>query len=167
MPNHSLKEYLTISYQNIILQKISRCDGVLLEDGKPFRFASFNISGLLLTEDRNTFDSWVPPTPEEQEDAILTVKGAHGRVIRTYTLGFGETHHMFSNGLFYEPAWIAMDYALSLARNIEFVSLYPSLTIFLKEIKAAQKILVIIGPYVTIEGCRLLPFTRLPFCGKT
>lgn len=60
---------------------------------------------------------WVCPTPEEQEDAILAVKGAHGQVIRTYTLGFGPRHHITGPGKYYEPAFVAMDHAFALARK--------------------------------------------------
>jgi hypothetical protein len=60
---------------------------------------------------------WVIPTPEEQEDAILAVKGSGGRVIRTYTLGMGRMHHIQAPNSFYEPAFIAMDHALALARK--------------------------------------------------
>lgn len=71
-----------------------------------------------MTEDRSLDSNtpWVPPTPQEQEDAILTVKGAFGRVIRTYTLGFGPFHHIQAPNTFYEPAFVAMDHALALAR---------------------------------------------------
>ena len=96
---------------------VTRQGGVLYDNNVPFRFASYNVPGLLLTEDRSSDPSapWLPPTPEEQEDAILTVKGAFGRVIRTYTLGFGPFHHQSAPGVYYEPAWVAMDNALALA----------------------------------------------------
>ncbi|KAJ3306373.1 hypothetical protein HDV03_005340 [Kappamyces sp. JEL0829] len=150
---------------------ITLLDGKLWERGRQFRWASFNVPGLLMTEDRTVgetlygfkictapivnpaFDSngyaygqengvsciapkhgesdakagtgWVPPTPAEQEDAILAVKGAEGRVIRTYTLGFGERHHVQDIGRYYEPAWVAMDHALALARKHQIRLVVP------------------------------------------
>lgn len=139
-------------------------NAVLTRNDKVFKFASFNIPGLLMLEDRPNDDTlfgfpicqypvenpkvdgnryfygsengnsciipkpfeglpaktnydWVPPTPLEQEDAILSVKGAEGRVIRTYCIGFGPRHHVIAPNQFYEPAWVAFDNALALARK--------------------------------------------------
>ncbi|KAI8926878.1 glycoside hydrolase superfamily [Entophlyctis helioformis] len=60
---------------------------------------------------------WVVPDPFEQEDAIRTVAAGGGRVIRTYTLGFGPRYHVRSPRNYHEPALVAMDQALSLARK--------------------------------------------------
>lgn len=140
------------------LEFIQRKDGVLYENRQVFRFASFNVPNLLLTEDRgsksdtlfgipicnayvanptidsngyargdnciipktdeadlNSDRSWLVPTVLEQEDAILSIKGANGRVIRTYTMGFGNRHHFTSPTGTYEPAFRAMDNAIALA----------------------------------------------------
>ncbi|KAJ3335080.1 hypothetical protein HDU91_002374, partial [Kappamyces sp. JEL0680] len=95
----------------------------LLLDGKPFRFASHNIPGLLLTEDRG--GEWVPPTLQEQEDALLSISLGQGRVARTYTLGFGPNYHVTGFGQFHEPAWVAFDNALALARNLSVKLIVP------------------------------------------
>ncbi|KAI8910197.1 glycoside hydrolase superfamily [Gorgonomyces haynaldii] len=102
---------------------ITRNGTQLLENGEPYRFASFNVPGLLLTEDRG--GQWVSPTPEEQEDAILSVKGAEGRVIRTYTLGFGKGYHLTGPREYNEQAFVAMDHALALARKHKIRLLIP------------------------------------------
>jgi mannan endo-1,4-beta-mannosidase len=139
-------------------------NGQLTRNGKAFKFASFNVPGLLMLEDK-VFDddlygfsicqlpvenpsvdkngyfygtengksciiskpsdklpskkdyAWVPPTVLEQEDAILSVKGVEGRVIRTYCLGFGPKHHFTGIDQYYEPAWVAFDNALALCRK--------------------------------------------------
>jgi mannan endo-1,4-beta-mannosidase len=136
----------------------------LSRNGKVFKFASFNVPGLLMMEDRAFDDNlygfpicqlpvsnpsvdkngyyygtendesciipkpsdklppkkdyaWVPPAALEQEDAILSIKGAEGRVIRTYCLGFGPRHHVTGLDQYYEPAWVAFDNALALCRT--------------------------------------------------
>ncbi|KAH9250110.1 hypothetical protein BASA81_012062 [Batrachochytrium salamandrivorans] len=132
--------------------------GNLVEEGRstPFRWISYNIPGLLLTEDRPAFVNgyplckvpianstvdargnrigidegrtcyiprgenaweWVVPDPREQEDAIKSIVGAGGRVIRSYTLGFGPKYHMTGPGRFNEDAFVAMDHALALCRK--------------------------------------------------
>lgn len=70
---------------------------------------------------------WVPPLPWEQEDAIKTIAIAQGSVIRTYTLGFGERYHVKPDLTFYEPAWVAMDYALALAAKYRIYLIIPIL----------------------------------------
>jgi hypothetical protein len=62
-------------------------------------------------------EKWVIPTPYEQEDAILSISGSGGQVARTYTLGFGPKYHVTGPNSFYEPAFVAMDHALALARK--------------------------------------------------
>ena len=62
-------------------------------------------------------NKWICPTPDEQEDAILSVKGSGGQVIRTYTLGFGSNYHVRGPGSFNEKAFVAMDNALAIARK--------------------------------------------------
>ncbi|KAL2916035.1 hypothetical protein HK105_204459 [Polyrhizophydium stewartii] len=60
---------------------------------------------------------WVLPDPWEQEDAIRTVAGAGGKVIRTYTLGIGPKYHIVGPNKFNEAAFVAMDNALAIARK--------------------------------------------------
>ncbi|KAJ8329988.1 hypothetical protein QVD99_003547 [Batrachochytrium dendrobatidis] len=60
---------------------------------------------------------WVVPDPWEQEDAVRSIAGLGGRVIRTYTLGFGDHYHMEGPGKFNEKAFVAMDHALALCRK--------------------------------------------------
>jgi mannan endo-1,4-beta-mannosidase len=94
---------------------VTRTGSTLYEDGKPFKWISYNIPNLLLLE--GVQEEWIPPTPFEQESAILAIVGSHGSVARTYTLGFGPHYHMSGPNEYYEPAWIAMDNALALARQ--------------------------------------------------
>ncbi|KAI8894321.1 glycoside hydrolase superfamily [Globomyces pollinis-pini] len=98
---------------------ITRRGNKLYENENHFRWASYNVPGYLMTEDyKNPLNSdWINPEPREQLDAVLTVKGSAGRVIRTYTLGFGNTYHMMGPNQFYEPAWVAFDNALNIARQ--------------------------------------------------
>ena len=86
-----------------------------------FRFVSFNIPSLLMLEDRIKGE-WVTPTRLEQQDAILTVKGMNGKVIRAYSLGYGKGQHFEGNELG-EEAFVAMDHALDLCRihNIRLI----------------------------------------------
>ena len=143
------------------LQLIQRTGSMLMDNGKPFKFISYNVPGLLLLEDyqgplvyqdlpvcrypsssevfstengskcitptpqmtladnnsSSAKRTWIPPTTHEQEDAIKTVKALNGKVIRTYTLGFGNGYHVQGLGQYFEPAWVAFDNALSLARK--------------------------------------------------
>lgn len=48
---------------------------------------------------------------------VLAVKGMNGRVIRTYTLGFGWNHHVRGIRSYNEEAFKAFDYLLFLARK--------------------------------------------------
>lgn len=65
----------------------------------------------------STSYEWQIPTVSEQEDIMMSVKGSAGRVIRTYTFGFGPHQHIISPRVYYEPAMVAMDTALFLARK--------------------------------------------------
>ncbi|KAJ3302827.1 hypothetical protein HDV03_004516 [Kappamyces sp. JEL0829] len=98
--------------------------GKLYVDGQAFRFASFNIPGLLLTEDRGS-GPWQIPTYDEQLDALLTISLGAGRVARTYTLGYGAAVHVTGIGSYYEPAWAAFDQALAIARNLGIRLIVP------------------------------------------
>ena len=144
---------------------VKRCGNELYLQGKLFTFASFNVPGYLLTEDRAaapttfagfpicrspiispTFDNngyaygkegnlsciapkpadkmqtdpsytWVPPTRQEQNRAALAIQAVAGKVLRTYTLGFGPSYHVTAPNSFNEDAWVAFDHALDAART--------------------------------------------------
>ncbi|KAI8908481.1 glycoside hydrolase superfamily [Gorgonomyces haynaldii] len=97
----------------------------LYENGKEFRFVSYNVPNLLLLEGRTSDYSWVPPTPQEQRDAIESVKGSYGRVIRTYTLGFGSGYHVEGISKYNEQAFVAMDNAIAIAAENNIRLLVP------------------------------------------
>lgn len=61
---------------------ITRSGDMLMEGNREFRFASFDVPDLAITED----PSWHRISAWEQEDAIRSVAQMGGRVIRIYTL---------------------------------------------------------------------------------
>lgn len=63
-----------------------------------------------------TDSQWISPTRQEQEDALLSIKGLYGKVVRTYTLGIGPSYHVTGPNTFNETAWVAFDNALDVAR---------------------------------------------------
>lgn len=76
---------------------ITRTGNQLLENGKPFRFISWNIPNLHIIEDPSwrqlqqnpkgkTPEFWHATNAFEQEDALRTVSELGGRVVRIYTL---------------------------------------------------------------------------------
>ena len=76
---------------------ITREGNRLMENGKPFRFISWNIPNLHIVEDPSWVQRpknaggrdpvyWHRVTPEEQADAVKTVAQMGGQVIRAYTL---------------------------------------------------------------------------------
>ena len=68
---------------------------------------------------------WIPPTIQEQERALLAIQGTAGRVARSYTLAVGPKYHIQKLGQYYEPAWIAFDNALALARKNDIKLIIP------------------------------------------
>jgi mannan endo-1,4-beta-mannosidase len=104
---------------------VTRSGTKLYENGVQFKWISYNIPNLLLLE--GVTDEWIPPTPYEQESAILALVGSYGRVARTYTLGFGPHYHMTGLGMYYEPAWVAFDNALAIARKYKIRLIIPLL----------------------------------------
>ena len=54
--------------------------------------------------DRIDYSSWVPraPVPQEQEDLLMSVRGAGGKVIRSYTIGLGPGYHISAPNTFTE-----------------------------------------------------------------
>jgi hypothetical protein len=94
----------------------------LKEDGKDFRFASYNIANLFLIEDGPFRELQYQngrgvPTPWEIENAILAIKGSNGKVARSYTLGFGKGHHVVGIRQYNEAAMLGIDYSLAMARK--------------------------------------------------
>lgn len=137
-------------------------DGRLYDGNQVFRFASYNVPGLFLLQDRpicrstlwgfrvcsnrvpgggatdsngysygNEYgqscivdpvpcvhtDTWVIPTTWEQEEAIASIAMMSGRVIRGYTLAVGSAYHITGIRTYYEPAFVALDNAIALARK--------------------------------------------------
>ncbi|RKO96624.1 glycoside hydrolase [Caulochytrium protostelioides] len=100
-----------------LMRHITNKDGVLMEGDVPFQFVSVNVPNLLMIEDRpGMVGTWVLPTRYEVRDAIKTVSGLGGKVIRTFTLGFGEGQHVTGPTTFNGTALGALDYALFFAR---------------------------------------------------
>ena len=79
-----------------------------LEEGK---------SCIVPKNERIDGSQWVIPNPWEQEDAIQSVSAVAGRVIRTYTLAVGPTYHICGIRTYFEPAFVAIDNALAIARK--------------------------------------------------
>jgi hypothetical protein len=75
---------------------ITREGDKLMENGKEFRFISFNCPNLHINED----PTWHRVTPYEQEDAIKTIKAMGGRVVRIYVLSVkgGERQRAVGGG---------------------------------------------------------------------
>ena len=94
---------------------ITRSGSKLMNNNQQFRFVSYNVPNYLLLEGRS--DGWVPPTPDEQNDAMLSIAGSFGQVARTYTLGYGASYHMTGPGSYNEEAFVAFDHGLAKARN--------------------------------------------------
>jgi len=78
-----------------------------------------NVPNLFMIEDRPGGPRWIPATPFEQNDALLTIKGLNGKVARTYTLGIGTNpnQHITTWRQYDESAFVAVDNALAAARN--------------------------------------------------
>ncbi|RKO87074.1 glycoside hydrolase superfamily [Blyttiomyces helicus] len=115
-----------------ITEFVRRHGDQLFEGDRPFRFISVNVPNLLLIEDRpdrwkGGDGRWALPDPYEQYDALLTVKGLHGRVVRTYTLGFGPFYHVEGIRTYNEPCFVAFDHALAIARSLGVRLIIPLL----------------------------------------
>ena len=111
-------------------------DGQLYtQSGQLYRFASFNVPGLLLLEDRPTSAIWVPPTAWEQEDAIASVAKMNGRVIRTYTLGVGPNYHITGLRTYNENLFVIMDQAIALCAKHNVKLIIPFLNNHWKDVE--------------------------------
>lgn len=101
----------------------------LMEDGKPFRFISWNIPNLHLVEDNIPFTDangtgWRLPDRFEISDALATVRQMGGQVVRTYVLSVQRTNdapgvprHVLGPGQFNEEAFRALDQVLHVANE--------------------------------------------------
>jgi mannan endo-1,4-beta-mannosidase len=99
----------------------------LIEDGKPFRFISWNIPNLQLIEDNVPFNEtnpWRLPDRFELTDALATVRQMGGTVARTYVLSVRRTNdtpemprHVLGPGKFNEDAFRALDLAMQVANE--------------------------------------------------
>ena len=101
----------------------------LVEEGKPFRFISWNIPNLHLVEDNIPFETalvsgWRWPDRFEITDALATVRQMGGTVVRTYVLSVRRTQdspdeprHVLGPGQFNEEAFRALDQVLQVANE--------------------------------------------------
>ncbi|KAI8827228.1 glycoside hydrolase superfamily [Fimicolochytrium jonesii] len=105
---------------------ITRSGPTLLENDRPFRFITFNVPNLLLIEDRpGQQGTFLIPDTFEQHDALYTISQLGGRVARTYTLGVGEKYHITGPRTYNEEAFVALDHALAIARNVRVRLIIP------------------------------------------
>lgn len=97
---------------------ITRKGSQLFDGDEPFRFVSYNVPNLFLIEDKPGLKgTYLPPHPYEQQDAMATIAGSHGRVARSYTLAAGYGHHVPEIGTYNETAFLAMDHAIAAAKQ--------------------------------------------------
>ena len=99
----------------------------LVENGKPFRFISFNIPNLFLGEDNlalNAATPWRWTNEYEMDDALESIRQLGGQVVRTYVLsvqreGADIGDHVFVRGPgdFNEQAFRQLDLMLATARK--------------------------------------------------
>jgi len=99
----------------------------LLEDGKPFRFISWNIPNLHYVEDNVPFTELHPlrfPDRFEVTDALTTTRQMGGTVARTYVLAVRRTNdtpadlrHVLGPGQFNEEAFRALDLVIAVANE--------------------------------------------------
>ena len=99
----------------------------LFEEGKPFRFISFNIPNLQLVEDNllpSAETAWDWPNEFELNDALESVRQMGGTVVRTYVLSvrrggsdMGDHVYVRGPGDFNEEAFQALDLALKVANK--------------------------------------------------
>jgi hypothetical protein len=99
----------------------------LMEDGKPYRFISFNIPNLHLVEDNMAFaveNPWRLPDRFEIFDALNSVRQQGGQVVRTYVISVkrpndppGTPRHVLAPGKFDEESFRALDLVLQAANE--------------------------------------------------
>jgi len=98
----------------------------LIEDGKPFRFISFNLPNLQLIEDNMPFtetNAWRLPDEFEIRDGLMTVRQMGGTVVRTYSLSVVRADdpdmpgYVLGPGKFNETAFRELDLVLKIANE--------------------------------------------------
>ena len=99
----------------------------LMENGKPFRFISFNLPNLQLVEDNMPFaetNAWRLPDEFEIRDGLMTVRQMGGTVVRTYSLSVVRTNddpdmpgYVLGPGKFNEAAFRELDLVLKIANE--------------------------------------------------
>lgn len=99
----------------------------LIEEGKPFRFISWNIPNLHYVEDNVPFKELHPlrfPDRFEVTDALATTRQMGGTVARTYVLAVRRTNdgphdlrHVLGPGQFNEDAFRALDLVMAVANE--------------------------------------------------
>lgn len=99
----------------------------LVEEGKPFRFISWNIPNLHYVEDNVPFTELHPlrfPDRFEITDALATTRQMGGTVVRTYVLAVRRTNdgphdlrHVLGPGQFNEEAFRALDLVMQVANE--------------------------------------------------
>jgi hypothetical protein len=111
------------AFQNFI----TRQGKTLFDGAQVFRFISLNIPNMLNIEKESiqVIKMWSFPEPWEQLDAAATISGFGGRVLRTYTLGFGPGFHVTGLRTYNEVAWKAFDNAIVAARRYNIRLIVP------------------------------------------
>ncbi|HYA79290.1 MAG TPA: cellulase family glycosylhydrolase [Candidatus Nitrosopolaris sp.] len=98
----------------------------LMEDGKPFRFISFNLPNLQLIEDNLPFaetNAWRLPDEFEIRDGLMAVRQMGGTVVRTYSLSVVRAAepdmpgYVVGPGKFNETAFRELDLVLKIANE--------------------------------------------------
>jgi len=98
----------------------------LMENGKPFRFISFNLPNLQLIEDNMPFaetNAWRLPDEFEIRDGLMTVRQMGGTVVRTYSLSVVRADdpdmpgYVLGPGKFNEAAFRELDLVLKIANE--------------------------------------------------
>jgi len=98
----------------------------LMENGKPFRFISFNLPNLQLIEDNMPFaetNAWRLPDEFEIRDGLTTVRQMGGTVVRTYSLSVVRADdpdmpgYVLGPGNFNEAAFRELDLVLKIANE--------------------------------------------------
>ena len=113
--------------QNDLNHFITRKGDKLLENGREYRFISFNIPNLHLVEDNMRFEAtneWRFPNEFEIRDALNSIRQMGGRVARTYVISICRKDqpnpipcHVKKPGEFNEEAFRALDKVLEIANE--------------------------------------------------
>ena len=117
----------SLNAQSVFREFVTVKGDQLLENGKPFRFVSFNIPNLHLVEDNTVFEgdnAWRWPDRFEITDAFESVRQQGGQVVRTYVLSVVRTNdapgvprHVLGPGKFNEEGFRTLDMVLQVANQ--------------------------------------------------